>query len=100
MADCNINGKTMGMLRITISIYSVHVCAYVCMYVSVCTFVCKRAGTEGGGGGGAESRHDLCYILHNVTLSTKSTMLCLLICLCVVVVYCVYVCVCAETCNL
>ena len=69
-----------------------YVCMYVCMYVRLCANV--RAWRRGGG----ESQHELCYILHNVTLSPKSAMLCLLICLCVVVVYLCPVCVCVCVC--
>ena len=50
MADCNIKGMAMGMLRITI------LCAFVC----VCMYVCVHTCGHGGGWGGITTR----FVLH------------------------------------
>ena len=70
------------------------VCVCVCVCVCVFEFVCILAGMVEWGGGG-ESRHDLCYILHNVILNQKSAMLCLYVC-----VQWLRNCVCVRVCLL
>ena len=99
------NGYATVRTTILCACLCVCVCMYVCMYLCMylCMYVCVHTCGHGGGWR-AESRYDLCYILHNVTLSQKSAMLCLYVCVCVVLAYlcvvCMFVCVCVETCDL
>ena len=90
MADCNINGMNWVCYASQLYYVCMHVCLCVCVCVyvcmSVCMYVCMyvrwcaHVRAQRRVGGGAESQHDLCYILHNVSLSQKSALLCLLVC--------------------
>ena len=107
MADCIINGMTMGLLRISSIMHVVCVCMYVCMYVSMyyvcmCVWVCMHTCGHGERGGGAESPHGLCCILHNANLSQNLQCCVSMYGVCVEVAYlcvvCMFVCVHVTVC--